>query len=128
MDWVAKIDELKELLELKTDAEVGVALGLSRTMMSMVRTGRAELPAIAKFTLLDKLGYAKTRAGVIRVMGQVLPSEFAAKLIQTDNERYRQKLSELPKLRGMIRKLLGEGVSVQEIEAVVDDELGRREK
>jgi hypothetical protein len=127
MDWVAKIDELKELLELKTDAEVGVALGLSRTMMSMVRTGRAELPAIAKFTLLDKLGYAKTRAGVIRVMGQVLPSEFAAKLIQADNERYRQKLSELPKLRGMIRKLLGEGVSVQEIEAVVDDELGLRE-
>ena len=57
----------------------------------------------------------------------VLPSEFAAKLIQTDNERYRQKLSELPKLRGMIRKLLGEGVSVQEIEAVVDDELGLRE-
>ncbi len=127
MDWVGKIDELKDSLGLKTDAEAGVALGLSRTMMSMVRNGRAELPSIAKFTLLDKLGYARTRAGVIKVLEQVLPSEFAARLVQTDNERYRQKLSEFPKLRGVIRKLLNEGVSIEEIELVVDDELGRRE-
>ena len=127
MDWVGKIDELKKSLGLKTDAEAGVDLGLSRTMMSMVRNGRAELPAIAKFTLLDKLGYARTRAGVIKVLGQVLPTEFAARLAQAGNERYRQELSEFPELRDMIKKLLKEGISAEKIEMVVDEELGCRE-
>lgn len=87
MDWIEKIDELKNSLKLKTDAEVGVALGLSRTMMSMVRNGRAGLPAMTKFILLDKLGHARTCEEVINVLEQCLPKEFADKLAQNRAKR-----------------------------------------
>lgn len=125
MDWIKKIDELKLALDLDTDAQAGVILGLSKSMMSLVRTGRSELPATAKFVLLDKLGYAKTRAGVIKALGLALPKDFAERLIELDNTNYKKKLVELPELRKVIQKLLKKGVSSQEIESVVEDELSR---
>lgn len=125
MDWVKKIDELKVVLDLETDAQAGVILGLSRSMMSMVRTGRAELPAVAKYVLLDKLGYAKTRAGVLKVLGLTLPKDFAAKIVDLDNTSYKKKLVEQPELRKVIQKLLKKGVAAEEIEMIVDDELAK---
>lgn len=56
-------------------------------MISMVRNGRAELPAIAKFTLLDKLGHARTCEEVINVLEMVLPKEFSDKLAQNRAKR-----------------------------------------
>lgn len=89
LDWIRLLDRLKARLE-QNDARLAAELGLSRSMLAQVRSGHRQLPTAAKFTLLDRLGYAMTRGAVLAA----LPNDLTDAITQADNNRAHERTSE----------------------------------
>lgn len=89
LDWIRLLDQLKARLE-QNDARLAAELGLSRSMLAQVRSGHRQLPTAAKFTLLDRLGYAMTRGAVLAA----LPNDLTEAITQADNNRAHERVSE----------------------------------
>lgn len=80
------LDNLKERMELPSDSALAEHLGVSRQMLSAVRSGK-NVPLKMLVRVLDKAGYAVTRDGVL----SLLPGETAAALKAHDNQRTAQR-------------------------------------
>lgn len=85
------LDRLKKRLGLKNDYELAEKLGVHKSFVAMVRTGRRQLPISSKLRLLDKLGYLAARDTIL----SLTPKGFAAKVRESDNARLQLDLSHL---------------------------------
>lgn len=77
------IEVIKDRFGIQSDAELARKLGLSRSNLSWVRTGKGRPSPSTMFTLLDKAGYVVTRDLLIGL----LPRKTAARLKDFDNLR-----------------------------------------
>ena len=88
MDWIEKLDELKQKLDFPSDAALARALGVTPQYLSDVRRGGKPPSPLLKFRVLDKLAYAWTEAAAL----DLLPDEVRAlvkdklRLVQGANE------------------------------------------
>ena len=90
--WVEKIDELERRLavppeEEVSDAELARALGIGQSMISQERAGRGGLSSVAKFKILDKLGYAAARSLLL----DLLPPKIGKRIAELDNLRFKKR-------------------------------------
>ena len=82
--WVEKIEEVKVLFDSNSDNELAKSLGISSTMISDERKGVGGLSTVAKFKILEALGYALARDGLL----DLLPPRISKKLKDFDNLRF----------------------------------------
>lgn len=85
-NWPALLDKLKARFNLN-ETQLAATVGLSRSMLSQVRTDHRPLPTKAKLVVLDKLGYTLTRGVVL----SVLPTELSATITEADNARVQER-------------------------------------
>jgi transcriptional regulator with XRE-family HTH domain len=82
-------DTLKKRLELETDQQLAEFIGVKKSFLSELRSGKRELPAVTKLKILDKIGYLAARDTMLALT----PSGFAAKIKALGNARMTVDLS-----------------------------------
>ena len=82
--WVARIEQIKEKMDVNSDYELARALSISPTMLSNQRAGKDGLSSVAKIKILDKLGYAVARDALV----SLLPPRIRKKFVDFDNLRF----------------------------------------
>lgn len=77
------LDDLKERMQLQSDAALAEHLGVSRQMLGQVRSGETRVPPAMLARVIDKAGYALTRDAIL----SLLPRDSASTIRSFDNKR-----------------------------------------
>jgi transcriptional regulator with XRE-family HTH domain len=82
--WLKRVEELKEMQDVGSDYELCRSLSISPTMLSEQRKGKDGLSSIAKIKILDALGYAVARDGLL----SLLPPKIRKRIGDYDKLRF----------------------------------------
>jgi transcriptional regulator with XRE-family HTH domain len=80
MNWIEKLDEVKQKLGYPSDAALARALGVTRQYLSDVRRGGKPPSPLLKFRILDKLAYAWTEGTALDLLSDDVREAVKAKL------------------------------------------------
>ena len=85
--WVESLNKLMKLSNVTSDSALAATLGISPSMISLARQRKGTLSPVAKFKILDALGYMASRNLLI----DLLPRKTAEKIKDYDNLRFKAR-------------------------------------
>jgi hypothetical protein len=71
--WISLMDELKTAKGWSSDVQLANNLGVTRTMISIVRNEKQEFTSLMKLSILHGLGRITTHRECVEAMEQCLP-------------------------------------------------------
>ena len=123
MNWVELLDSLKERYRLESDSELARLIGATSNDLWHTRARGKKLPAYARWQLLDKLGFVKTRSALFSALEMVIAPSIVSEIIESHNKIIRQNtisLLEKDKLNGL--SILNEAAESLYKQGVSEDE------
>ena len=123
MNWIELLDTLKERYRLESDSELARLVGATPNDIWHTRARGKKLPAYARWQILDRLGFVKTRTAFFAALEVVLAPSIVAEIVESHNKIIRQNtisLLEKDKLNGLA--VLNEAAKSLHDQGVSEDE------